>query len=229
MTERELQALARYVDFPAERDLAPAVRARLTAHPQRRRRALVAALAAVVLALAVAFAVPPARSAILRFFHLQGVTIQVVDRLPEVKTSAALDLGNPLTLAEARRTMRFRPLTSSLLGEPDRITWDGHQLWFVYGQTRLLVSQFLASGVPLYIKKVAEPGTRITPVVVNGQTGFFLSGARHFLYMAPTRIVLDERVRLARDVLLWEHGPLTLRLEGQLTLAEALRIARSFR
>jgi hypothetical protein len=229
MTERELQALARYLDFPAERDLAPAVRARLTAHPQRRRRALVAALAALVLALAVAFAVPPARSAILRFFHLQGVTIQVVDRLPEVKPSAALDLGNPLTLAEARRTMRFRPLTSSLLGEPDQITWDGHQLWFVYGHTRLLVSQFLASGVPLYIKKVAEPGTRITPVVVNGQTGFFLSGARHFLYMAPTRIVLDERVRLARDVLLWEHGPLTLRLEGQLTLAEALRIARSFR
>jgi hypothetical protein len=30
-------------------------------------------------------------------------------------------------------------------------------------------------------------------------------------------------------VLLWEHGPLTLRLEGELTLAQALRIARSFR
>jgi len=229
MTERELQALARYVEYPAERDLAPAVRARLTARPQRRRRAVIAALGALVLAVAVAFAVPPARSAILRFFHLQGVTIERVDRLPEVKTSRPLDLGNPLTLAEARRAMHFRPLTSPLLGQPDRITWDGHQLWFVYGNTRLLVSQFLASGVPVYIKKVAEPGTRITPVIVNGRPGFFLSGARHFLYMAPTRIVLDERVRLARDVMLWEHGPLTLRLEGDLTLAEALRIARSFR
>jgi hypothetical protein len=47
--------------------------------------------------------------------------------------------------------------------------------------------------------------------------------------MAPTRIVLDERIRLARNTLLWEHGPLTLRLEGDLSLAEALRIARSFR
>jgi hypothetical protein len=229
MTERELRALARYIEYPAERDLAPAVRARLTARPQRRRRAVIAALAALLLAVAVAFAVPPARSAILRFFHLQGVTIERVDRLPEVKTSRPLDLGNPLTLAEARRAMHFRPLTSPLLGRPDRTTWDGHQLWFVYGNTRLLVSQFLASGVPVYIKKVAEPGTRITPVIVNGRSGFFLSGARHFLYMAPTRIVLDERVRLARDVLLWEHGPLTLRLEGDLTLAEALRIARSFR
>jgi hypothetical protein len=229
MTERELHALAPYVDFPAERDLAPAVRARLTARPERRRRALVAALAALVLALAVAFAVPPARSAILRFLHLQGVTIERVDRLPEVRTSRPLDLGNPLTLGEARRTIRFRPLTSALLGEPDRITWDGRQLWFVYGHTRLLVSQFLASGVPVYIKKVAEPGTTITPVVVDGGRGFFLSGARHFLYLAPTGIILDERVRLARDVLLWEHGPLTLRLEGELTLAQALRIARSFR
>jgi hypothetical protein len=93
----------------------------------------------------------------------------------------------------------------------------------------LLVSQFLASGVPVYIKKVAEPGTTITPIVVNGGRGFFLSGARHFLYLAPTRLIRDERIRLARDVLLWEHGPLTLRLEGEFTRAQALRIARSFR
>jgi hypothetical protein len=229
MTERELQALAQYVDFPEERDLAPAVQARLSPRAPRRRRALVVVLAAALLAIAVAFVVPPARSAILRFFHLQGATIEIVDRLPEVKTSKPLDLGNPLTLAEARRTLPFRPLTSPLLGDPDRTTWDGHQLWYVYGQNRLLVSQFRASGVPVYIKKVAETGTRITPVIVGGRPGFFLSGARHFLYMAPTRTVLDERVRLARDVLLWERGPLTLRLEGDLTLAQALRIARSFR
>jgi hypothetical protein len=229
MNERELQALAAHVDFPEERDLAPAVRARLRPRGPRRKRALVLVLAAVLLAIAIAFAVPPARSGILRLFHLQGATIELVDKLPEVKTSQPLDLGNPLTLAEARRTLRFRPLTSKLLGDPDRITWDGHQLWYVYGQNRLLVSQLLASGVPVYIKKAVEPGTSITPVVVNGQSGFFLSGARHFLYIAPTRIVLDERIRLARNTLLWEHGPLTLRLEGDLTLAEALRIARSFR
>ena len=46
---------------------------------------------------------------------------------------------------------------------------------------------------------------------------------------SPIRIVLDERIRLARNTLLWEHGPLTLRLEGDLTLPEALEFARSFR
>ena len=227
MIERELQALAAYVDFPVERDLAPAVRARLTARP-RRRRALVIALAALALAIAVAFAVPPARSAILRFFHLQGVTIQLVDKLPEVKTSGALDLGRPIALAGAERTTHFRPLTSDLLGPPDHVTWDGVQLWYVYGHTRLLVSQFVASGLSVFIKKVYEPGTTITPVVVNGSQGYFITGARHFVYIAPTKLIREERVRLAKDVILFEVGKLTMRVEGKLTLDQALKIARSF-
>jgi hypothetical protein len=226
--ERELTALAAAIDFPAERDLAPAVRARLAPRP-RRRRTLVVALAALALAVAIAFAVPPARSAILRFFHLRGVRIELVDRLPEVRTTAPLDLGVPIPLADAERTAGFRPLTSSLLGDPDRITWDGAQLWFVYGHVRLLLSQFRGGEAQRFIKKVLEPRTEIEPVVVGGEQGYFLSGAEHFLYLAPTGLVRDERVRLARDVLLWEHGPLTLRLEGELTLAQALRIARSLR
>jgi hypothetical protein len=40
--------------------------------------------------------------------------------------------------------------------------------------------------------------------------------------------VRTEPVRLRRQVLLWQHGPLTLRLEGDLTIQRALRIARSF-
>jgi hypothetical protein len=228
VTEQELRALAAYVDFPAERDLAPAVRARLAARRPHRRRALVAVPAALLVAIAVAFAVPPARSAILRFFHLQGVTIEVVDKLPEVKTSGPLDLGRPIALASAERVAGFRPLASKLVGDPDHVTWDGHQLWYRYGDTRLLVSQFRASAPPDFVKKLVEPQTTIRFVTVNGGRGYFLSGARHFLYLAPTNTVRDERVRLARDVLIWEHGDLTLRLEGDLTLAQALRIARSF-
>jgi hypothetical protein len=226
MTERELQALAAYVDFPPERDLAPAVRARLTARPQR-RRALVLVLAAALLAIAVAFAVPPARSAILRFFHLQGVTIEVVEDLPQVKTSQ-LFLGRPIGLSEARQTTGFRPLTSDLLGKPDRVTWDGRQLWYVYGDIRLLVSQFAGGRVALFIKKVAGPQTTITPVVVNGSQGFFISGAEHFVYQQPNELIREERVRLARDVILFEVGRLTVRIEGDLTRAQALKLARSF-
>jgi hypothetical protein len=227
MTERELRVLASYVDFPAECDLAPVVRARLAVRPHR-RRALVVALAALALAVAVAFAVPPARSAILRFFHLRGVRIELVDRLPEVRTAGPLDLGIPISLDDAERTAGFRPLASSLLGTPDRVTWDGGMVWFAYGDVRLLVSQFLGVERGDLVKKLVEPQTMITPVSIGGRSGFFLSGATHFLYLAPTNIVRDERIRLARNVLLWQRGPLTLRLEGQITLPEALRIARSF-
>ena len=228
MTERELRALAAFVDLPEERDLAASVRARIGPRPGR-RRALVLVLAAALLAVAIAFAVPPARSAILRFFHLQGVTIELVDELPVVTTSQPLDLGVPIELDTAARTVGFRPLTSDLLGPPDRVTWDGEQLWFAYGQTRLLLSQFRAGGLATFIKKVVEPGTQIRPVVVAGGQGYFLSGATHFLYLVPTKTIRDERVRLARNVLVWEHGPLTLRLEGDLTLQQALWIARSLR
>jgi hypothetical protein len=228
LTERELRALAAYVDFPAERDLAPAVRARLTPRPGR-RRALVLVLAALALAVAIAFAVPPARSAILRFLHLRGARIELVDRLPELKRAAPLDLGVPISLAAAERTTGFRPLTSNVLGDPDHVTWDGAMLWFRYGNVRLLVSQFRGSERIELIKKLVEPQTTIMPVTVGGEPGYFLSGATHFLYLAPTNLVREERVRLARQVLLWQHGSLTVRLEGELSLARALRIARSFR
>jgi hypothetical protein len=227
MTEHELRALASFVELPAERDLAPAVRVRLRGRPQRRRAALVV-VTAVLVAVAVAFAVPPARSAILRFFHLRGVRIEYVDRLPSVPT-VSLDLGVPISPADVERTAGFRPLSSDFLGKPDGVTWDGGLLWYRYGRTRLLVSQFRGRENVDLVKKAVERDTMITPVYVNGEPGYFISGGTHFLYVTRGGVVRDEPVRLARQVLLWQHGPLTLRLEGDLRLGEALRIARSFR
>jgi hypothetical protein len=227
VTDHELRALAPFVDLPEERELDSAVRARLHGRPQRTRAALIVAAAAIA-ALAVAFAVPPARSGILRFFHLQGASIEYVDRLPDVRT-APLDLGVRISPAAAERNAGFRPLASDLLGRPDEVTWDGGLLWYRYGRTRLLVSQFRARERIDLVKKVVEPDTMITPVTVHGQPGYFITGGTHFLYLAPGGVVRKEPVRLGRQVLLWQHGPLTLRLEGDLTIRQALRVARSFR
>ena len=158
MTERELRALAAYVDLPEERDLAPAVRARLRGRPARRGW-IVVAFAAALVAVAAAFAVPPARSAILRFFHLQGATIELVDELPPVHPPTTLDLGIRIDPADAERTAGFRPLESSLLGRPDEVTWDGGLLWYRYGHVRLLVSQGVGRERSDLVKKVYEPGT----------------------------------------------------------------------
>ena len=172
---------------------------------------------------------PPARSAILRFFHLQGARIEYVDRLPDGPDRDPSTSASRSRLADAGRTAGFRPLASDLLGRPDEVTWDGGLLWYRYGSTRLLVSQFRARERIDLVKKVVERDTMVIPVTVHGQPGYFITGGTHFLYLAPDGVIREEPVRLGRQVLLWQHGPLTLRLEGDLTLAQALRIAGSFR
>ena len=104
--ERELRALGPALEFPPGPDLVPAVRARL-AGPERRRpfawRSVMIAIVALVLALGIAFAVPPARSAILRFLGLRGVRIELVEKLPEVRPSGRLHLGDRLSLERAQK------------------------------------------------------------------------------------------------------------------------------
>src|SRR5581483_10430830 len=98
--ERDLRGLSAYVQLPAERDLAPAVRARLAARRRRRGlRLLAVALAAAAAAIGIAFAVPPARAAILRFFGFEGTTIIRVDKLPPVARGPAAS-GEKVTLAQ---------------------------------------------------------------------------------------------------------------------------------
>src|SRR4051812_6154578 len=75
--EQRLAALAPELEWPATPRLAlPEQR------PRRSRRPLLVAALALLVAVAVAFAVPGARSAILRAFHLESVTIERVGVLP---------------------------------------------------------------------------------------------------------------------------------------------------
>ncbi|HJQ73513.1 MAG TPA: hypothetical protein VJ814_01410, partial [Gaiellaceae bacterium] len=101
--ERDLRETGRLLAWPAEPDLSPRVRARLgEAAPRERffarRRVLVVALAALVVAVGAAFAVPPARTAILRFFHIGGETIERVDTLPNApRLSPIAGLDGPMS------------------------------------------------------------------------------------------------------------------------------------
>src|SRR5262249_40083437 len=74
MTELELQlaALGHELELPREPDLAPAVLERLEGRRPFPWRPVALAFAVVAVAVGAAFAVPQARTAILRFFHLGG-------------------------------------------------------------------------------------------------------------------------------------------------------------
>jgi hypothetical protein len=244
VTELELQlrALSGEIDFPPGPDLRARVRAELGERRSRRaflpRRTLVIALAALAVAIGAAFAVPPARTAILEWLGLRGVEIRRVAEPPTAPTTpvgADLGLGVHVTLAEAKRRASFRVVAPKLdsLAAPEvyfASSLPGGQVGLVYGPAgnRLLLTQFQATpGFP-YIQKSVGPGTKVESVTVDGQLGFWLTGDPHELFYEDTRgVVRDETIRLAGNVLLWERGPVTLRLEGADTKAEALRIARS--
>jgi hypothetical protein len=250
VTELELQlrALSSEIDFPPAPDLRARVRAQLGERRSRRpflpRRALVIALAALAVAIGAAFAVPPARTAILEWLGLRGVEIRRVAEPPTAPTppttpgaavGADLGLGVHVSLAEAKRRASFRVVAPKLdsLAAPDvyfASSLPGGQVALVYGPAgnRLLLTQFQATpGFP-YIQKSVGSGTKVESVTVDGQLGFWLTGDPHELfYEDPRGVVRDETIRLAGNVLLWERGTVTLRLEGADTKAEALRIARS--
>ena len=224
MTERELRELGFFVELPDERDLAPAVRARIGARRPRPRKLLIA-LAAVALAIVVALAVPPARSEILRWFGLGTARVEFVDRLPSAPARRPLDLGVRTSLGEARKLVEYRVLTSKLLGAPREVRLLGDQVGFVYGDRKLVVTQSRGT----FFTKEVGPGTRVERLSVNGFPAVWVSGAPHFLgYVARNGQARPIELYLARNALIWQSGDVTLRLEGQLSRADALRVARSF-
>jgi hypothetical protein len=237
--ELALRDLGTSLDWPGDPDLEQRVLGAIRQAPARRRlvprRALVIALAVLAVAIGAVFAVPQTRAAILEFFHLRGVTIQRVDELPTVSVETGLGtfLGDPVTLAEARERAGFAVVVPQALGEPDGVYFQdsppGGMVSFLYGSPddpRALFTQFAASVDEAIFKKVT-PDTNVEPVTVDGQPGFWVQGAHYFSYFDRDGQMQSEQVRLAGNVLLWERGTRTLRLEADVSKEEALRIAAS--
>jgi hypothetical protein len=212
--EHALVALGRELELPPAPDLVASVRARL--EPRRNRRPLVLALAAALAALAAALAVPQARSTILRFFHLGGVTIERVETLPPAdERSLTEGLGPSLSVDEAATAASFRPLLPPGIGRVHLNEGAILVLLRAHGRP-VLLTEF---GGSIYMKKVLGGETRIDEVRVGRDYGLWVAGARHVFRM-PSRAP-----RMAGNVLLWTHSEITLRLEGRLTKAEAVRLA----
>jgi hypothetical protein len=238
--EQGLVALGHELAVPETPDLAPRVLQALERPSRSPRLRLALALAVVlVAALLAALVIPDARSALLRLFHIGGARIEVVDELPPVAPDPPeLDLesalGERVSLAEARRRAGFDLL--ELEEEPERIYLGARgTVWFLYGgpdSVRLLVAQTpqLSIDEPFILKKLVGAGASVETATVRGRPAYFLSGEPHELILIDEHgVPVQESVRLAQDVLLWEEHAQTFRLEGDLTLDEALDIAESLR
>jgi hypothetical protein len=75
-----------------------------------------------------------------------------------------------------------------------------------------------------YLKKLGSEGTLVDPATVGGDPGLWIHGEKHLFF------VQNLSPRLAGDILLWEHGRYTYRLEGKnLTRSDAILLAESLR
>lgn len=245
--ERALTQLADELEHPPTPDLAGAVGERLrVGRPRRARRtrrlALAVAVALLLPAGAIA-AVPSLRDAL----GIAGVSVQrTAEPLPLLR-GGTLDLGQRVAPARTARLVDFTIVTPRIAGlaRPDeayhRSSPAGGALTFVYQpratasrtaltRSGLLLTMFRGTNATRYIDKLVGPGTTVQRVRVSGETGIWLAGRPHqFAFTDARGANRVETIRLAGDTLLWQRGPLALRLEGAASLAAALRIAASLR
>jgi hypothetical protein len=214
------------------------------------QRVVVVPAAVVLLFSAVLTFSPTSRRAVADFLGLRGVRIHRVPTPPAASIRPlgdGLDLGERVTLAEAQSRVSYRVLVPSVaeLGPPDEVylrqTALGDQVSLVYrarpgvpraGATGvgLLVTEFRARLNSEFIDKFLGPGSTLEAVRVNGSPGFWISGAPHaILYVGINGEPIPDTVRLAANVLVWERGAVTVRIESLLTKDQALEIARSTR
>jgi hypothetical protein len=246
---------ARLDEAPARRQAAPARRRGRLAGPIGRpvwRRLAVAGLAAVLLAVAVLVASPGTREAVARRLGLRGVGVQLGGPPPPTVTTRPgerldLGLGERVTLEEARRRVGFPVLVPGAAGfqQPAAVYVNeavpaGGRVDLVYRarpglsaspftDVGLLVTEFRGQPTPEFLKKVAVLGM-VEEVRVGGEPGYWFSGEPHFFtYRDAAGNLRDEQTRLAGNTLVWQRGELTLRIEGEISRQEALRIAESMR
>ena|SRR5437762_2525550 len=156
---------------------------------------------------------------------------------------SGMGLGDPIPVAGASTAVDIpvRLPTAPGIGSPVS-AWilDGRLslVWPTNGalpatlepRVGLILSEFRGSLEPEYFQKVITPGTTVTPVTVDGVTGYWISGAPHELIFVDEagQPVFDTR-RIVGNTLLWARDGVTYRLESGLDRAAAIALAGTLR
>jgi hypothetical protein len=216
--------------------------------------ALIALLVLAGLAAAVAFGIPGIRLVFVGPTAMPGASASPagspVGSLPASPSLPALEPalapGHQVTLEEARAAADF-PVEvpgDPAIGQPDAVYLDGTgaeaRVTLVYGarpgmplaagaSASALLTQFRgAVNADLFVK-IVEPGTTVDRLNVGGRTGYWIAGRPHVIFYRVGSDSSPEEIRLAGNVLIWEHDGITFRLETTADQATATSIATSMR
>ena len=229
--EAQVEAMARQFEFPPTPDIAGTVRDRIAAPHRRvtRQRVLqTAALVLLVLLIAV-LAVPDWRARALDWLGIGAIRLVDEDSTPAATVTlldSILDLQGRTTLENAQARVDFPLRMPADLPAPDAVfarRYPHSMVVFVWLDTDappLSLHQIDTRNV--VIKRY--PG-EYESVAVNGYLALWLTSP-HFIDYLPGDNTLIRRY-VDSHVLLWEEKGITYRIEGALTLAEALALAES--
>lgn len=176
-----------------------------------------------------------------------------VSAAPSARASApaglgvALGLGTPSTLDAVSADAGFPILTPAELGPPDAVFRGGDtlrgQIAFVYAPRPGIPASELLGGAALLItqnrgdvdeglaNKLVDSGLgRVTRVKVGNEDGYWFFGQPHvFWYIAEDGSVVEDSRRRVGNTLVWQHGDVLYRIEGDIGQDAALEIAASLR
>jgi hypothetical protein len=159
----------------------------------------------------------------------------------------ALGLGTRSTLDDVSAAAAFPILTPAQLGPPDAVFLGGEtlrgQIAFVYAPRPGIPASELLGGAALLFtqnrgdvdeglaNKLVDSGLgRVTKVKVGDDDGYWFFGQPHvFWYIAEDGSVVEESRRLVGNTLVWQHGDVLYRIEGDIDKDVALEIAASLR
>lgn len=242
--DRRLEALLAELqpslEWPPTPDLRTPVRRRIEGGRRRPRLTMVLLAAALAATLAAGLALTV-------YLGLRGASISRVQPLPSASAAPSGTVGQRLHLGtrydsvqQAQAASGFRVVTPAALGEPDEVYYlpgPGVVTLLYHPRPELpatsdpevgaLVMEARASVERNSFGKLAGPGTSVEQVSVNGQSGFWVSGAAHgfFVYSGGR----GDSFRLAGDVLIWNQGDLVVRIESAAGRRQALALAGTVR
>jgi len=251
--EQQLADLAGAIDWPATPNLSGKVLpiyGEVSGGARRWGRWTLAA-AAVLLIVATLLAYTPTRDAIAGWLNLH-TTIHRTQQLPSPSPLPSgslghrLGLGTTTTLATAQSTVSWPIWIPSSLGQPDEVyvqvppyAPSGGEVTLVYG-TRPGINVSGQTGVSVLITeargkvdeqffaKTLGPDTTIQSVSVNGHTGWWIAGRPHiFVVTDADGNPYTSTLRLATNTLVFDDNGTVVRIEGDMSRDQALKIAAS--
>jgi hypothetical protein len=152
-------------------------------------------------------------------------------------------LGSSVSIEEAMSRTSLPDPSPSLLGDPQSVHVvqppENGQIVMVYAPSDLtpqspitgvgaLVSVMPAKINEGFFQKTLGDAT-VRSVDVDGAKGYWIEGSPHQLLFEFGDQVLPDTLRLATNTLLWQRGDFVYRIEADVDLDTALRIAKSVR